>query len=40
MPLHVFVRFEPAPGKDHLLETELRGILTPTRAEPGCLRVE
>ncbi|MGB8472954.1 MAG: putative quinol monooxygenase [Candidatus Acidiferrum sp.] len=37
MPLHVFVRFEPQPGKELLLLDELDLILKPTRAEPGCI---
>jgi quinol monooxygenase YgiN len=39
MSLHTFVRFEPAPGKDQQLRDELLGVLEPTRAEPGCLRI-
>jgi len=39
MPLHVFVRFEPRPGKERQLRDELVGLLEPTRAEPGCVRI-
>ena len=39
MPLHTFVRFEPMPGKQDLLRGELRILLEPTRAEPGCIRI-
>jgi quinol monooxygenase YgiN len=37
--MHVFVRFEPLPGKEQRLREELRQIMEPTRAEPGCLRI-
>jgi hypothetical protein len=39
LPLHVFVRFEPLPGKQRQLHDELILILEPTRAEPGCIRI-
>lgn len=39
MPLHTFVRFEPVPGKEKLLREELKLVLEPTRAEPGCIRI-
>ncbi len=39
MPLHTFVHFEPVPGKEDLLREELRLLLAPTRAEPGCIRI-
>lgn len=39
MTLHVFVRFEPRPGKERTLHDELRLILEPTRAEAGCIRI-
>src|SRR5262245_38984372 len=39
LPLHTFVRFEPLPGKEHELRSELLGVLEPTRAEPGCIRI-
>ena len=39
MPLHTFVRFEPIPGKELKLREELKSILEPTRAEPGCISI-
>jgi quinol monooxygenase YgiN len=39
MPLHVFIRFEPQPGKQQQLRQELLLVLEPTRAEPGCIRI-
>jgi len=39
MPLYIFARFEPVPGKELQLRDELRRVLEPTRAEPGCLRI-
>ena len=39
MPLHVFVRFEPQPGKQQRLMDELTLVIEPTRAEPGCIRI-
>ena len=39
MPFHVFVRFEPRPGKERQLREELAGLMEPTRAEPGCLKI-
>lgn len=39
MPLYVFARFEPNAGKLQELQDELIRMLTPTRAEPGCVRV-
>ena len=39
MTLHVFVRFEPLPGKEQQLRKELEVLMAPTRAEPGCLRI-
>ena len=39
MPLYIFARFEPMPGKELQLRDELHRILEPTRAEPGCLRI-
>ncbi|MGH9740944.1 MAG: putative quinol monooxygenase [Candidatus Acidiferrum sp.] len=40
MPLHVFVRFDPHPEKQHQLRDELKLLLEPTRAEPGCIRIQ
>jgi len=39
LPLHTFVRFEPICGKEQQLREELKSILEPTRAEPGCIRI-
>jgi len=39
MPLYIFARFEPLPGKEPQLRGELARILEPTRAEPGCVRI-
>lgn len=39
MPLHTFVRFEPIPGKEQQLREELKSLLAPTRAEPGCISI-
>lgn len=39
MPLYIFARFEPRPGKEGQLREELTRNLEPTRAEPGCLRI-
>lgn len=39
MPLHTFVRFEPIPEKEQQLRAELKSLLEPTRAEPGCIRI-
>ena len=40
MPLDVFVRFEPKPGKEDQLRRELLLVLEPTRAEPGCTGIQ
>ncbi len=39
MALYIFARFEPRPGKQHLLLDELMLLLEPTRAEAGCIRI-
>lgn len=39
MPLHTLVRFEPIPGKEQQLREELKSLLEPTRAEPGCISI-
>ena len=38
-PLYIFARFEPQAGKEDQLRDELRLVLEPTRAEPGCRRI-
>jgi quinol monooxygenase YgiN len=37
--VHVFVRFDGKPGRLDELRSEVRGIIEPTRAEPGCLEI-
>jgi quinol monooxygenase YgiN len=39
MPLHIFARIEPLPGKRDELFTELTLVLEPTRAETGCIEI-
>lgn len=39
MPLHAFVRFEAIPEREQQLRAELKSLLGPTRAEPGCIRI-
>jgi quinol monooxygenase YgiN len=39
MPLYIFARLEPKPGKELQLRDELDLVLKPTRAEPGCVRI-
>jgi len=39
VPLYIFARFEPKPGKERRLQDELELVLEPTRAEPGCIRI-
>jgi quinol monooxygenase YgiN len=34
------VRFEPLPGKEEAFREELLRVNTPSRAEPGCLRID
>jgi quinol monooxygenase YgiN len=36
----VFVRFFPKPGNEARVESILRGMIAPTRQEPGCLRYD
>jgi quinol monooxygenase YgiN len=35
--LHVFVRFEPLPGKDAEFRDELLRVVEPSRTETGCV---
>jgi quinol monooxygenase YgiN len=37
MSLHVFVRFEPIPGKELEFRQAVLSNVGPSRAEPGCL---
>jgi quinol monooxygenase YgiN len=39
LPLYIFARYEPKPGKESQLRDELTVILEPTRAETGCVQV-
>lgn len=39
MPVYVFARLDPLPGKELQVHDELMRVLGPTRAEPGCLRI-
>jgi quinol monooxygenase YgiN len=39
MPLDVFIRFEPKPGKNKRLLEELTRVIPPSRAEPGCVSI-
>ena len=39
MSVHIFVRFEPQPGKEKQFREELVRVVEPTRAEAGCLSI-
>ena len=39
MPLYIFARLEPRPGKEAQVRDELMRVVDPTRAEPGCVRI-
>jgi hypothetical protein len=39
LSIHVFVRFEPRPGKEEEFREELLRVVEPTRAESGCLAI-
>jgi len=39
MPLDISIRFEPKPGKHEQLLAELHLVIPPSRAEPGCIRI-
>lgn len=39
MSVHFFARLEPLPGKAIEFREELLRVLTPTRAETGCLAI-
>jgi quinol monooxygenase YgiN len=39
VPIYIFARLEPLPGKRAQVLDELMLVLEPTRAEPGCLRI-
>ena len=40
MSFHFIVRFEPLPGKEAAFRDELLRVNEPSRAEPGCLRID
>jgi quinol monooxygenase YgiN len=40
MTVQVFVRFFPKLGQEASVESILRGMVVPTRHEPGCLRYD
>lgn len=39
MPMYLFARFDPLPGRQRELLDELTRVIEPTRAEPGCLEI-
>jgi quinol monooxygenase YgiN len=39
MPLFIFARIDPKPGFGEEVREELRRVIEPTRAEPGCVRI-
>lgn len=38
--VYIFASITPKPGRDGEVERILRGMLAPTRAEPGCRRYD
>jgi quinol monooxygenase YgiN len=40
MSFHFIVHFEPLPGKEAAVRNELLLVDEPSRAEPGCLRID
>ena len=40
MSFHFIVRFEPQPGKESAFREEVLRVNAPSRAEPGCLRID
>ena len=40
MSFHFIVRFEPQPGKESAIREEVLRVNAPSRAEPGCLRID
>ena len=38
-PLYIFVRFEPKPGERDAVRAAIEAVLEPSRAEPGCVRI-
>ena len=39
MELYIFARFHARPGKEGAVEADLREVVPPTRAEPGCVSI-
>lgn len=40
MSFHFIVRFEPLPGKEAAFRDEVLRVNAPSRAEPGCVRID
>jgi len=40
LSFHFIVRFEPQPGKESAFREEVLRVNAPSRAEPGCLRID
>jgi quinol monooxygenase YgiN len=38
--LFIFARFHARRGNEHAVAAALRDVMAPTRAEPGCLRID
>ena len=39
MELFIFARFHACPGREAALAEAVKGVLAPSRAEPGCLGI-
>jgi quinol monooxygenase YgiN len=39
LSIHIFVRFEPLPGKEAEFREELLRVIEPTRGESGCVAI-
>jgi quinol monooxygenase YgiN len=40
MELFIFVRFHAVEGREDEVATAIRDVITPSRAEPGCVAIE
>jgi quinol monooxygenase YgiN len=40
MELFIFARFHASPGNEAAVEEALREVVSPSRAEPGCVSIE
>lgn len=40
MSFHFIINFEPVPGREDAFREEALRVIEPTRAEPGCLRID